>query len=62
MAFGGQWTQLVLSVCCFWPCVATGRVYPTTFVHKYDHDGKIEFEGKIRTLFTEENFQRFGEM
>lgn len=39
---------------------ATGRVYPTTFQHKFDHDGKLIFEGNVRTLFTQENFKHFA--
>jgi len=37
---------------------ATGKVFPATFQHKIV-DGKVNFEGDPRDLYTEENFKKF---
>eukprot|EP00594_Rhizosolenia_setigera_P016235 CAMPEP_0178955274 /NCGR_PEP_ID=MMETSP0789-20121207/9505_1 /TAXON_ID=3005 /ORGANISM="Rhizosolenia setigera, Strain CCMP 1694" /LENGTH=615 /DNA_ID=CAMNT_0020636869 /DNA_START=155 /DNA_END=2002 /DNA_ORIENTATION=- len=38
---------------------ACGLVFPQTFMHKKNKEGKAEFDGNPRDLFTEANFRKF---
>lgn len=42
---------------------ATGRVYPHTFLHRFDaNTDELCLENEPRDLFTEQNFQMFSQM
>lgn len=42
---------------------ATGRVYPHTFLHRFDAaTEELALENDPRDLFTEQNFQKFSQM